>query len=130
MRVRRAFAKAWWRIVNPLTIPFAGLAPWWVLLETTGRRTGRLRRVPLARGPVDGRMVWLVAVHGAHAGFAHNIAARPEVRVKMRGRWRSGTASLHPFDPEMIRSRFNLYARLGPLTLGFDPALVRVDLDE
>ena len=89
MRVRDALVKAWWRIVNPLTIPLAGFAPWWVVLETTGRRTGRRRRVPLARGPVDGRSAWLIAVRGTHAGFAHNIAADPRVRLKMRGRWRS-----------------------------------------
>ena len=129
MRVRDALVKAWWRIVNPLTIPLAGFAPWWVVLDTTCRQTGRRRRVPLARGPVDGRSAWLIAVRGTHAGFAHNIAADPRVRLKMRGRWRSGTAALVPYDAALV-GRFNLYARMGPRTVGFEPALVRVDLDE
>jgi hypothetical protein len=44
--------------------------------------------VPLARGPVDGHTAWLIAVHGAHASFAQNIAANPRVRLKLRsGEW-------------------------------------------
>ncbi len=37
--------------------PFAGWAPWWVLLETDGRRTGEPKTTPLVRGPVDGDVV-------------------------------------------------------------------------
>jgi len=120
---------AWWRIVNPPTRPLAGWAPWWVLLETTGRRSGRPRRVPLARGPVDGGGVaWLIAVHGEHASFVRNIRAEPHVRLKMRGRWRSARASIEPYDSAVAR-RFNAYARPGPRTLGIEPRLVRVELD-
>jgi deazaflavin-dependent oxidoreductase (nitroreductase family) len=99
-----------------------------VILETSGRKSGQPRRVPLARGPVEGRTVWLVAVHGKHAGFVRNVIAEPRVRIKMRGRWSSGRASVEPIDLERLRS-FNLYARLGPRTIGIDPALVRIELD-
>jgi deazaflavin-dependent oxidoreductase (nitroreductase family) len=127
-RRRRAWARAFWRLFNPLARRAAGVAPWWVVLETTGRRSGKPRRVPLARGPVDGHTAWLIAVHGPHASFAHNIAANPRVRLKLRGRWREGNAAIVPFDSETL-ARFNRYARLGPRTLGIEPKLVRVDLD-
>ena len=117
-----------WRLFNPLARALAGIAPWWVVLETTGRRSGRKRQVPLARGPVDGNTAWLVSVHGAHASFARNIAAKPRIRLRLRGKWRDGTASLEPVDPAIL-DRFNLYARTGPRTLGIDPKLVRIELD-
>jgi deazaflavin-dependent oxidoreductase (nitroreductase family) len=117
-----------WRLVNPPTRPLAGVAPWWVLLETTGRQSGKPRRVPLARGPIDGDVAWLIAVHGAHATFAKNIAAHPRVRLKLDRRWRQGTASLGPLDDQVVR-RFNPYARMGPRTLGIDPQLLRIELD-
>jgi deazaflavin-dependent oxidoreductase (nitroreductase family) len=127
-RIRRRVALAFWRVFNPVARALAGVAPWWVVLETTGRRSGRPRRVPLARGPVDGRTAWLISVHGTHASFAHNIAANPRVRLRLRGRWRAGAAALAQPDPAMV-ARFNRYARMGPRTLGIEPKLIRVDLD-
>ena len=45
-----------------------GLAPrCYVLVETTGRRTGLLRQTPVA-GSLDGDTYWLVAEHGAASG--------------------------------------------------------------
>lgn len=114
-------------MVNPPTRPVAGFAPWWVLLETKGRLTGKPRRTPLARGPVDGDVVWLVSVHGRHAAWVRNLEATPEVRVKLSGRWQCARATVHAYDPE-IAERFNAYARSGPRTLGIDPALVRLEL--
>lgn len=128
-RIRRKLALGFWRLANPVARRLAGVAPWWVVLETTGRRSGRPRRVPLARGPVDGQVAWLIAVHGSHASFAHNIAAEPRVRLKLRGRWRDGTATLARLDPAVV-GRFNLYARMGPRTMGVDPKLVRIELDD
>ncbi|MFL5885749.1 MAG: nitroreductase family deazaflavin-dependent oxidoreductase [Thermoleophilaceae bacterium] len=119
---------AFWRVVNPPTRPLAGWAPWWVLLETTGRRSGLPRRVPLARGPIDGDIAWLIAVHGERAGFVRNIAADPRVRLKLGGRWRTGRASIVPFDEQVAR-RFNAYARSGPRTLGIEPKMLRAELD-
>jgi len=120
---------AFWRLFNPVARRAAGIAPWWVVLETTGRRSGEARRVPLARGPIDGRTTWVIAVHGPHASFAHNIAADPRVRLKLRGRWRGGSAALVPMDDDVL-ARFSRYARTGPATMGIDAMLVRVDLDE
>ena len=127
-RRRRAVAMGFWRIANPLARPLAGLAPWWVLLETTGRRSGRPRRVPLARGPVEGRTAWVICVHGRHSAMAYNIEANPRVRLKMRGRWHEGTAALADMD-ERILGGFSRYAQSGPRTVGIEPKLIRIELD-
>lgn len=112
--LRRMF---FWRLINPPTRPLAGRVPWWVLLATTGRRSGKLRRVPLARGPIDADVAWLIAVHGVHASFAKNIAAHPRVRLKLDGRWRAGSASLEPLDQTMLR-RFSPLRPNGPANDG------------
>lgn len=129
-RWRRRLFVVFWRVVNPPTRPLAGLVPWWVLLETTGRRTGRVRRVPLASGPVESGPgesggMWLIAVHGRRSGWVANINANPHVRVRTAGRWRSGLAEVHPFDDATV-TRFNRYARGGPALAGIDPVLVFV----
>src|ERR1700694_3308560 len=63
-----------------------------VELETTGRKSGVARRVPLtAKADDDG--VWVVSQHGHRAGWAHNIEANPTVRVRVGDRWRTGTAA-------------------------------------
>jgi deazaflavin-dependent oxidoreductase (nitroreductase family) len=124
-----AVARAFWRVMNPIARRLAGTAPWWVVLETTGGKSGLPRQVPLARGPLDGGTTWVIAVHGPHAGFAHNIARSPRVRLKLRGRWYRGMASVGPIDPAVV-NRFSRYARMGPATLGWDAALVRIELDE
>jgi len=113
--------------VNPPTRRLAGLLPWWVLLETKGRRSGIPRRTPLARGPVDANVVWLSSVHGRHAHWVRNLEANPEARVKLSGRWHVADASVQAYDEALMR-RFNAYARSGPRTLGIDPVLVRLEL--
>jgi deazaflavin-dependent oxidoreductase (nitroreductase family) len=127
-RRRRAIALVLWRVMNPVALRFAaGIAPWWIVLETTGRKSGRPRRVPLARGPVDDHTLWLIAVHGAHASFVKNLLVEPRVRIKIRGEWLAGRAELQPLDRERL-SEFNRYARGGPRTMGIDPALVRIQV--
>lgn len=128
-RRRRARHRLFWRIINPPTRPLAGLAPWWVLLETTGRKSGRPRTTPLARGPVDENTVWLASVHGRHAHWVRNLEATPSVRIKLSGRWHHGRAAILPYD-QAAADRFNVYARGGPRTLGIDPVLVRVELTD
>jgi deazaflavin-dependent oxidoreductase (nitroreductase family) len=127
-RRRRAAVMVFWRLTNPLARRLAFLMPWLVVLETTGRRTGKPRRTPLARGPVEDGVAWLVAVHGRHSTWVRNLESSPRVRLQVAHRWRTGTASVLLLDPETLK-RFNVYARSGPRTLGIDPLLVRVDLD-
>ena len=126
-RLRRAVLLFVWRIVNPPARRLAGIAPWWVVIETTGRVSGKRRETPLARGPVDGEAAWLIAVHGRHSAWVKNVEASPAVRLRLRGRWRDGRAEVVPYDAEIAR-RFSHYARSGPATVGIDPVLVRVDL--
>jgi len=75
-----------------------------VELETTGAKTGRPRRVPLT-GRADNAGVWVISQHGRRAGWAHNIAANPKVRVRVDNQWRSGTATFEPDDDVRARAR-------------------------
>lgn len=126
-RLKRSVMMLAWRITNPPNRLLAGIAPWWVLIETVGRRSGKLRRTSLARGPFDGDTTWLISVHGRHASWVTNIDDSPTVRLRVKRRWRTGTASVVRYEPAIIR-RFNRYARSGPAMVGIDPALIRVDL--
>jgi deazaflavin-dependent oxidoreductase (nitroreductase family) len=99
------------------------------VLETTGNKTGTPRQAPLARGPRDGNVTWVIAVHGRHAGFVRNIEADPHVRLRLDGRWRAATAATQAMEPAIVE-RFNAYARSGPKTLGWDPLLVRIELTD
>jgi deazaflavin-dependent oxidoreductase (nitroreductase family) len=75
-----------------------------VELETTGRRSGGPRRVPLA-GRADDLGVWVISQHGRRAGWAHNIVADPRVRVRVNDQWRTGTATFEPDDDVRARAR-------------------------
>src|ERR671929_419342 len=93
------------RLLNPVMRRAleAGLVPrGWALLETTGRRSGQPRRVPVGDG-LRGERFWIVAEHGRHADYVRNIEADPRVRVKVRGRWRTGIAHVLPDeDPRAL----------------------------
>lgn len=117
-----------WKIVNPATRPLAGYAPWWVLMETTGRRTGARRRTPMANAPFDGSVLSVLAVYGDSAAFAKNIRANPRVRVKRRGRWLEGTAEVVEATPEAA-AHLGLYARRVLLRVATEPKIVRVNVD-
>jgi deazaflavin-dependent oxidoreductase (nitroreductase family) len=123
----RRITRAVWRLLNPLARRLAGRVNWWVLLETTGRRSGEPRRVPLARGPVVARTAWLISDHGSHSAFAQNIVASPRVRLKHRGRWHEGTATLVPLDDAVLQE-FPC-AKLVTGLVGIEPKLIKVELD-
>ena len=94
-------------IVNPLVAALDKLgirASSVVELETTGAKSGQPRRVPLT-GRADGDGVWVVSQHGRRAGWAHNITANPEVRVRVDNQWHSGTAAFVPDDDVVARAR-------------------------
>jgi deazaflavin-dependent oxidoreductase (nitroreductase family) len=95
-------------------------------LETTGRRSGMVRRTPV--GPaVEGDVVWIVAEHGRHAGYVRNIEADPRVRIRLGRRWRSATARAVPDDDprERMRGVNGLVVR----AMGSELLTVRIDLD-
>jgi deazaflavin-dependent oxidoreductase (nitroreductase family) len=104
--------------------------PTHVLLETTGRKTGRPRRNPVGNG-LDGDTLWIVAEHGRGAGYVRNLEADPRVRVKIGRHWRTGTAAALPNDDPRARLH-----RIGRPVNGFmvravgtDLLTIRVDLD-
>ena len=90
--------------VNPLfrLLTRLGVAPGYALLETTGRRTGKTRRVPVANGTV-GDEFWVVAEQGRRAAWVLNIEANPRVCVLAGRTWRTGTAELLPDDESAAR---------------------------
>lgn len=117
-----------WKVINPLTRSLAGFAPWWVLLETTGRRTGQRRLTPLAGSPFDGSTLFVLAGYGEASAFVKNLQAEPRVRIKRRGRWLSGNAELLDPTPDAVR-RLGRYARLVLMRVGSDPKIVKVTMD-
>jgi deazaflavin-dependent oxidoreductase (nitroreductase family) len=126
-------------VVNPLVAALerAGIRSALVVeLETTGRKSGQPRRVPLT-GSADGDGVWLISQHGRRSGWAHNIAAEPRVRVKVNGRWRTGTAAFVPEDDVRVRARSFARGKIAAAAtaaamraLESDPISVRITFDD
>jgi deazaflavin-dependent oxidoreductase (nitroreductase family) len=120
------------RLVNPLVRAAIerGLLRGWALLETRGRVSGQPRRTPVGDG-LRGDVFWSVTEHGRHADYVKNIEADPRVRVKARGRWRSGRAHVLADDDPYARLR----ALRRPvndallLAVGTEQLVIRVDLD-
>jgi deazaflavin-dependent oxidoreductase (nitroreductase family) len=81
--------------------------PGMALIETLGRRTGQVRHTPVVCA-TTGDTLWLIAQHGAHAGWVRNFQAHPSVRVRMGRRWLSGTAALVPDDD--VKARVGSFA--------------------
>jgi deazaflavin-dependent oxidoreductase (nitroreductase family) len=114
-------------VLNPVTRRLFGYLPGTFVLETIGRSSGRPRRTPVG-GHLDGETLWVVAEHGRRANYVRNLESDPSVRVKARGRWRTGRASVLPTDDPRKRLRFtpnDVMVRL----VGTDLLTVRIDLD-
>jgi deazaflavin-dependent oxidoreductase (nitroreductase family) len=132
-RKRRLSKFASVKLLNPVMRRAleAGIVPHgWALLETTGRRSGEPRRVPVGNG-LRGPHFWIVAEHGRHAAYVRNIEAEPRVRVKVGRRWLSGTAHVLPEDDP--RERLRMLKRplndAGLRVMASEMLVVRVDLD-
>lgn len=119
-RITTAFQK---NVANPLM----RLMPFQTLLETTGRKSGEPRRTPLDGSRV-GDQFWFVSEFGDKSQYVKNIQADPQVRVRLKGKWHSGTAHLVPEDDpqERLRSlpKFNSF---GVRTFGTNLLTIRVD---
>jgi deazaflavin-dependent oxidoreductase (nitroreductase family) len=109
------------------------------VLETTGRKTGRVRRTPVANG-LKGETFWLLAAHGRNAHYVHNIRVNPRVRVGVVQRralqWRRGIARPLPDDDARARQRDLGRERLGYKldalvlrALATDLLTIQIDLD-
>jgi deazaflavin-dependent oxidoreductase (nitroreductase family) len=129
---RRVFRTITNHAVNPLVRPLVErgvLDPGWALLETRGRVTGKPRVVPIGNGLRDDTF-WIITEHGHHADYVRNIKADPRVRVKVGGRWRTGTAHLTDDDPyERMRRLRRPVNDAMLLAVGTEQLVVRVDLD-
>lgn len=102
--------------------------PLQTVLETTGRVSGLPRHTPVGGRRVDDSF-WLVSEFGERSQYVRNIKADPRVRVRIRGRWHTGTAHLLPDDDPVARlRRLPRVNSVGVRALGTDLLTVRVDL--
>jgi len=109
--------------------------PGYSVIETIGRKSGLPRRTPVGDG-LDGDTFWIVAEHGRRAAYVRNLEANPRVRVRVRGKWRSGSALTLPDDDPRERQRIMAERRRSTRlnaaavrALGTDLLTVRIDLD-
>jgi deazaflavin-dependent oxidoreductase (nitroreductase family) len=105
-------------------------------LETTGRKSGARRRVPVSAN-FDDAGAWVISQHGRRSGWAFNIAAYPKVLIRQRDRWRSGIARFEPDDdPAKRASTFATSRLLAPVVaatfraLQSDPISIRIDFTD
>ncbi|WP_216215840.1 nitroreductase family deazaflavin-dependent oxidoreductase [Amycolatopsis aidingensis] len=112
------------RVANPISRALPGQT----LLETTGRKSGQPRRTPIG-GRRTGREFWFVSEHGEKSQYVRNIQADPRVRLRLNGKWHSGTAHLVPEDD--ARARLKALPRMNSAAVravGTDLLTLRVDL--
>ncbi|MGW3283550.1 nitroreductase/quinone reductase family protein [Streptomyces sp. NPDC001002] len=93
-------ARSFQRLLNPIM----RRVPLQTVLETTGRTSGLPRPTPVG-GRRIGDTFWLVSEFGERSHYIRNIKADPRVRVRLRGRWHTGTAHLMPEDDTTARLR-------------------------
>jgi deazaflavin-dependent oxidoreductase (nitroreductase family) len=104
--------------------------PTQTLLETTGRKSGQPRRTPLG-GRLVGNQFWFVSEFGDKSQYVRNIKADPRVRLRLNGKWRTGTAHLVPDDDPHARLRdLPQLNSFGVRTFGTNLLTLRVDLDD
>jgi deazaflavin-dependent oxidoreductase (nitroreductase family) len=130
-RQKRARTRRFQRyLLNPpvKAAVWTGLAPGYVIVETIGRTTGKVRHNVVGMHLEDDTG-WVVAEQGRHAGYVRNLEAHPDVRVRVRGRWRTARARIRDDDdPQARLDRFGRRAheaavrRFGTdlLTIEFD----------
>jgi deazaflavin-dependent oxidoreductase (nitroreductase family) len=125
------------RLANPVVrsvLERGWPVPGYALLETTGRKSGQPRRTPVGDG-LDGNTFWIVSEHGRRSAYVLNLESDPRVRVWVRRRWRTGTASVLPDDDPRERQRIlgrRFAARVNAAavrSLGTELLTVRIDLD-
>jgi deazaflavin-dependent oxidoreductase (nitroreductase family) len=112
-------------VANPVSIRM----PAQTVLETTGRTSGLPRRTPVG-GRRVGNEFWLVSEYGEKSHYVRNIQADPRVRVRIKGRWYTGTA--HPVPEDDPRARLRSLPRSNSAVVravGVDLLTVRIDLD-
>ncbi|MFJ8793079.1 nitroreductase/quinone reductase family protein [Streptomyces sp. NPDC102462] len=118
------------RFQRHLANPLSRRLPLQTVLETTGRTSGLPRRTPVG-GRRVGDSFWLVSEFGLKSQYVRNIQADPRVRVRIRGRWHTGTAHLLPDDDAVARLRgLPRMNSAAVRAFGTDLLTVRVDLTD
>lgn len=113
-------------VANPLTARLSGQT----LLETTGRVSGQPRVTPIG-GRKTGTEFWLVSEFGEKSNYIRNIRANNAIRLRLHGRWHTGTATLLPDDD--TRARLSQLPRMNSTAVravGTDLLTVRIDLTD
>jgi deazaflavin-dependent oxidoreductase (nitroreductase family) len=99
-------------------------------LETVGRKTGQLRRVPVSV-QFDHDGAWVICQHGTRSGWGRNIVDNPDVRVRQGNQWRAGVAKFRPDDDVAARGRkFGLVGAKVAKALETTPVSVRIDFTD
>jgi len=89
------------------------LVPWWVMIVTTGRRSGKPRSVVLDVVRRDERGLWVIAADGLAARWVKNLIANPSCTVAYRGRRFAARAIVAAADPgDLVAEIYRVLARL------------------
>ncbi len=99
-------------------------------LETVGRKSGQIRRVPVS-AQFDDSGAWVISQHGTRSGWGRNIADNPNIRVRQGNQWRAGVATFRPDDDVVARGR--KFGRLGAKmvkALETTPVSVRIEFTD
>lgn len=99
-------------------------------LETIGRKSGQVRRVPVS-AQFDDKGAWLISQHGTRSGWGRNIVDNPNIRVRHGNNWHAGVATFRPDDDVVARGR--KFGRLGARVvkaLETTPVSVRIDFTD
>ena len=101
---RRAVMRMQRYVLNPpvkVTV-WLGLVPGHMIIETVGRKSGKRRRTVVGCHR-DGDSLWVVAEQGRHAGYVRNLEAKPNVRLRLGGKWHSALAEILDDDDAVAR---------------------------
>ncbi|WP_370948563.1 nitroreductase/quinone reductase family protein [Amycolatopsis sp. cg5] len=119
-------------VINPplKALTFAGKLPGHIVLETTGRKTGKPRRT-IVGTQREGSTLWVVAEQGRYAGYVANIAAQHRIRVRLDGHWLDATATvLDDDDVDARLASFDDQKHVGMVRkFGTSLLTVRIDID-
>jgi deazaflavin-dependent oxidoreductase (nitroreductase family) len=99
-------------------------------LETVGRKTGQVRRVPVS-AQFDHDGAWIISQHGTRSGWGRNSVDNPNVRLRQGSTWHAGVATFKPDDDVVARAR--KFGRVGAKVvkaLETTPVSVRIDFTD
>jgi deazaflavin-dependent oxidoreductase (nitroreductase family) len=78
-----------------------------LVIETTGRRSGKRRRIPVGYLDEGGRII-VVVEDGPRSHWVQNaLATGDRLRIHLRGQWRSATLRHLEGDPQAYLAKMN-----------------------